>query len=166
MSKDKSPKWLGLNKKIRWGRAQVPAFKDEEAWRAMLESVGGNRSLGAMDEKNMARVVDHLAREFGVEFESKSARPYKARACARRSDFYEIPDGVPHAARKRKLCMIWRELGYALDSLDSRVHKQFGCEAFVWLSDKAAMDTLARDLNKRLKAKRNKEAEALECARA
>lgn len=164
MSKAKSAEWLGLNKKIRWGKTQVPGFADEEAWRAMLESVGGVRSLGNMSTVGMARVVDHLAQEYGIEFSrargrQSDGRPYKAKAAQRRSDFYEIPDG-PHAKQKRAICAMWKKLGYDMLSLDTRVKRQCGVEAFLWCNDPDFLQTLGRDLEKRLKRKREKEAAA------
>lgn len=156
MSK-KDPKWLGLNKKVRWGRTQVPGFKDEEAWCGMLEQVGGSRSLGDMGWEKLARIIDHLAQEYGVQFSQTNNKPYRTGVAGRRSDYYEIPDG-PEAGRKRALCAIWRKLGYDMMSLDERVKRQFGVEAFRWLNDPVHLGILARDLNKRLADKMKKAA--------
>lgn len=156
--KKKFPEWAGLNRKIRWARAQVPGFKDEEAFRAMLEEIGGERSLADMSRTGMARVVDHFAREYKIEFEHvNKKKPYQARAAGRRTDFYEIPDG-PSAPQMRKILMLWKSLGYSMTAIDTRVKAQFGVEAFRWLTDPAMLDTLARDLNKRLGRKEKKAA--------
>ena len=162
--KNKTPEWHGLNKKIRWGRTQIPAFGDEETWRAMLDNVGGSRSLGDMSTRGMARVVDHMAHEFKIEFSRANAakreeKPYKAKAAQRRSDFYEIPDG-PLAAQKRKICAMWKELGYDMLNLDIRTKRQCKVDLFVWCDDQAYLQKLGRDLESRLKRKREREAEA------
>jgi len=165
MSKVKSAEWHGLNKKIRWGRTQIPAFGDEETWRDMLESVGGSRSLGDMNARNMAKVVDHMAREYKLEFSSvknkrPAEKPYKAKAAGRRSDFYEIPDGTPRAEQKRVICSLWQRLGYDMTSLDTRVKRQFGVDVLLWLHDENALNTLIRDLNGRLARKERQAAQA------
>jgi len=56
----------------------------------------------------------------------------------------DIPDG-PLAREKRYLVILWCLLGYEPKSLDARVSKQFDVEKFVWLSDPAALATLAKD---------------------
>ena len=157
--KKRSPLWLGLNSKIRWGRTQVPAFKDEEAWRLMLQEIGGKASLGDMDTRGMSRIVDHLAREFGVEFSKgkASSGPYTVGAAGRRSDFYEIPDGMPHASLKRKILKLWKLLGYDVKKIDTRIKRQYGVEALRWCHDRDALSTIAKDLEKRLARKRKKE---------
>jgi hypothetical protein len=65
-----------------------------------------------------------------------------------KADGYErldIPAG-PLARQKRYILMLWCLLGYEPRSLDGRVSKQFGVEKFVWLTDPAALATLAKDL--------------------
>ena len=65
-----------------------------------------------------------------------------------KADGYErldIPAG-PLARQKRYILMLWCLLGYEPRSLDARVSKQFGVEKFVWLTDPAALATLAKDL--------------------
>ena len=164
MTKQKTAEWFGLNKKIRWGRTQVAALSDEVTWRVMLENIGGSRSLGDMNVKNMARVVDHMAREFKIEFANakttkKADAPYNAKVSQRRSDFYEIPDGI-HAPQKRAICAMWKKLGYDMTSLDTRVKRQCGVETFLWCNDPAYLQKLGRDLEIRLKKKQAKDAKA------
>jgi len=65
-----------------------------------------------------------------------------------KADGYErldIPAG-PLARQKRYILMLWCLLGYEPKGLDSRAAKQFGVEKFAWLSDPAALATLAKDL--------------------
>ena len=65
-----------------------------------------------------------------------------------KADGYErldIPAG-PLARQKRYILMLWCLLGYEPKSLDGRVSKQFEVEKFVWLTDPAALATLAKDL--------------------
>ncbi len=65
-----------------------------------------------------------------------------------KADGYErldIPNG-PLARQKRYIVILWLLLGYEPKTLDSRVSKQFGVDKFAWLSDPAALATLAKDL--------------------
>jgi hypothetical protein len=65
-----------------------------------------------------------------------------------KADGYErldIPPG-PLARQKKYILMLWCLLGYEPKSLDARVSKQFGVERFVWLTDQAALATLAKDM--------------------
>ena len=164
MKKVKSAEWHGFNKKIRWGAAQISAFNDEETWRGMLEAIGGSRSLSDMSLKGMSRVVDHLAREYGIEFESAKAKrtgdkPYKTKTSQRRSDFYDIPDG-PNAKQKRYICAMWKDLGYDMTSIDTRIAREFGIKTFLWCNDQDDLQRIGRDLEVRLKRKREKNAKA------
>lgn len=145
--------------KVQIGRAQIPAFKDEETWRGFLERTVQKRSVGAMNLFELARVVDALAQE-GAVFttgQTVSDKTYKAKAAGRRSEFYEIPDG-PHAPLKRKICAMWKELGYDMTSLDTRAKRQCGVEAFRWVQDGEFLQVLARDLTVRLRRKEAKQA--------
>lgn len=147
-----------MKAKIAMGRKQLGL--DEDTYRAMLEAVTGHTSTKECSDGQLARVIDHLANK-GAVFTSGTGKPrdageYKAKAAQRRSDFYEIPDG-PHAAQKRKLCALWKELGYDMTSLDTRVKRQCGIDAFRWCNDPDFLQTLGRDLEKRLKRKREKD---------
>ena len=65
-----------------------------------------------------------------------------------KADGYErldIPAG-PLARQKKYVLMLWCLLGYEPKGLDARVSKQFGVEKFVWLTDSAALATLAKDM--------------------
>lgn len=57
----------------------------------------------------------------------------------------DIPAG-PLARQKRYVLTLWVLLGYEPKSLDARTAKQFGVEKFVWLTDPAALATLAKDM--------------------
>ena len=146
-----------MKAKIALGRKQL--CLDEETYRAMLEEVIGVQSIsgGKVTEKQLARVIDHLASKGAVFTSGSGGKPYKAKAAQRRSDFYEIPDG-PLAAQKRKICALWQALGYDMTSLDTRTRRQCGVEAFRWVSDPDFLQTLGRDLEKRLSRKKAKEA--------
>jgi hypothetical protein len=145
--------------KVNIGRGQLPEYGDEDTWRDMLENIGGNRRSSQMSEAQLARVI-HFMAERGAVFTSRKQAgaagknaAYKAKAAQRRSDFYEIPDG-PYAPQMRKIAALWQELGYAMTSLDARVKRQFGVDAFRWLRDPAKLQTLGRDLEKRLARKK------------
>lgn len=146
--------------KVQIGRTQILAFKDEETWRGFLERTVGKRSTKAMNLFELARVIDALAQEGAVFTTGKkdADTPYKAKAAGRRSEFYEIPDG-PHASLKRKICAMWKELGYDMTSLDTRAKRQCGVEAFRWVQDGNFLNVLARDLTVRLRRKETKQAD-------
>lgn len=146
-----------MKAKIAIGRKQLGL--DEDTYRAMLVEVTGKASAATCNEVELARLVDHLASK-GAVFTCKHAKPgkpFRTGAAGRRSDFYPIPDG-PEAGRKRAICGMWKELGYDMMSLDTRCRRQFGVAAFHWLKDPAHLDTLARDLNKRVADKKRKAA--------
>ena len=105
----------------------------------------------------LSRVIDHLASKGAVFTSAARKGQYKAKAAQRRSDFYEIPDG-PSAKQMRHIAALWRDLGYPMEKIDTRVKKQFGVEAFRWLTDPAKLQILGKDLAKRLADKQKKEA--------
>jgi phage gp16-like protein len=133
---------------------------DDATYRSILARfrVESSRDL---DAKGLEKLVDHMAR-LGAEFTSATpkAKPgYQARPAQRRSEFYEIPDG-PRAKVKRYIAAMWRELGYDMVSLDTRVQREFAVDAFRWLEDEQGLHRLLTDLEKRLKAKDRAKAQA------
>jgi hypothetical protein len=66
-------------------------------------------------------------------------------------DFIDITDSMPFATQKRQILAIWRKLGYALSSLDTRVKRAFGIDRFVWLKDEKQIIALLSDLQRREK---------------
>ena len=137
---------------------------DDAAFREIVFSVTGQSSRADCTEAQLSRLIDHLAR-CGAVFTSSQRRAggkdFKARAAQRRSDFYEIPDG-PYARQKRYICAMWRDLGYDMLSLDTRVKRQLGIDAFRWCNDPDFLQTLGKDLAKRLSHKEKKAAAACE----
>lgn len=133
---------------------------DDDAYRAILARFRVESSKD-LDMKGLEKLVDHMAK-LGAEFTSATPRSkpgYQARPAQRRSEFYEIPDG-PRAKVKRYIAAMWRELGYDMVSLDTRVKREFAVHAFRWLEDEAALHRLVTDLEKRLKAKDRAKAQA------
>lgn len=141
---------------------------DDAVYRALLARFGVVSSKD-LSMKGLAQLVDHMAQK-GAEFTSPAskakpgARPnaklgYQARPAQRRSEFYEIPDG-PRAKVKRYVAAMWRELGYDMVSLDTRVQREFAVDAFRWLEDEQGLHRLVTDLEKRLKAKNRAEGAA------
>ena len=147
--------------KIEIGRNQLGMSRDD--MQARLEEVTGKTSRAACSESELAKFIDYLAQCGAVFTSSKSKRPadktFKAKAAQRRSDFYEIPDG-PHARQKRYICAMWKDLGYDMTSLDTRTERQLGIKFFRWCNDPAFLQTLGKDLEKRLARKKKRESEA------
>ena len=128
---------------------------DDDAFREILLTVTGHSSRKDCSEAQLSRLIDHFA-QCGAVFTSAQKHPdkgFKVKASQRRSDFYEIPDG-PHARQKRFICAMWRELGYDMTSLDTRVKRQLGIDAFRWCNDPAFLQTLGKDLQSRLTRKK------------
>ena len=149
-----------LKGKIAMGRKQIPTYDDDKFWRDNLEKLTGLRSLsGCEDTKLLGSVVDFLASKGAVFASAKGAqgKPYKAKACQRRSEWYEIPDG-PLAEQKRRICALWKGLGYDLTKIDTRVQKQNGTETLRWCKDAAFLRTFLQDLTNRMKRKKAKDA--------
>lgn len=143
--------------KIALGRKQIPEYADDDFWRDTLEDLIGVRSLsGFTDEKKLGRVVDFLASKGAVFTKPAGAGKYRAKAAQRRTDFYAIPDG-PNARQKRYICALWKELGYDMTALDTRVKRQIGVDAFRWVDDVAFLQTLGKDLANRVKRKKAKD---------
>jgi phage gp16-like protein len=95
--------------------------------------------------------LNELVRHFealGVTFTSS-----RNRASQRRANFYEVPDGVSYARQKRMIAAMWRGLGWKMSGLDVRARKQFGVEKFVWIKEQEHLQTLAKDLLTRCRAK-------------
>ena len=141
--------------KTEIGRKQLGL--DENSFRALLEDVTGKSSRKDCSETDLARLIDRMAQCCAVFTSVKANGEYKTKAGQRRSDFYEIPATAPHAKQKRLICALWRDLGYDMTSLDTRVARQFGVATFLWCHDLSALQTLAKDLTVRLAAKQRKQ---------
>lgn len=130
----------------------------------MLRNLFGKESRAELTAPELVRLCDHLAQR-GAKFTSSAApregKSYKVKAAGRRSDWYEIPEG-PQAARKRRIAAMWRELGYDMTSLDTRVQRAYGVEAFRWLESERDLCALAKDLETRLDAKERRDRKAAE----
>lgn len=141
---------LGLYRKIEVARKQLPEM-DETAFRGLLRSEFGVESRKDLSVNELARLV-HIFAGMGVSFmapakaKKQEVRPHS------RTDWVEITDSMPYAAEKRKIAAIWRKLGYALPSLDTRVKRAFGVDLFVWLKDGEQIKKLLADLERREKA--------------
>lgn len=138
---------------------------DADTLQEMLHHLFGKISRADLTVPELVRLCDLLAQRGAMFTSSASApkpgKPYKAKAAGRRSDWYEIPDG-PLAPLKRLIAATWRDLGYDMTSLDTRVQRSFSVEAFRWLNDEGHLRTLAADLDKRLQAKRARDRKAAE----
>lgn len=144
----------GLYAKIHIGRKQIGL--DDETWRDLLETKYGKSSSADLTGVELIKLVDHLAAQ-GAQFtsstEPRNKPGYQAKAASRRSDWYEIPDG-PQAGSLRYIAAMWRELGYDMTALDTRVRREFKVEALRWLAREQDIRRLVADLEQRVEAKR------------
>lgn len=141
---------LGLYRKIEIARKQLPDM-DETAFRGLLRSEFGVESRKDLSVNELARLV-HLFAGMGVTFTAPAKAKKQEVRPHSRTDWVEITDSMPYAAEKRKIAAIWRKLGYALPSLDTRVKRAFGVNLFVWLKDGEQIGRLLADLERREKA--------------
>ncbi len=141
---------LGLYRKIEIARKQLPDM-DETAFRSLLHSEFGVESRKDLSVNELARLV-HLFAGMGVTFTAPAKAKKQEVRPHSRTDWVEITDSMPYAAEKRKIAAIWRKLGYALPSLDTRVKRAFGVDLFVWLKDGEQIGRLLADLERREKA--------------
>ena len=149
-------------------RSNLKSFGNDANRRALLAKVHiAPKQLGMSDEQRRALLSDRYGvessgdltvpqlRDLCAHFEALGVEfPRKGKSSDRkRARFYEITDGTPYAAQKRKIAAMWHALGWKLAGLDVRCRKQFGVERFVWLNDQGALQTLAKDLINRCNAK-------------
>lgn len=120
---------------------------DDDTYRAMLNDMFGKTSAGKLDFRQRYRLIKHME-ERGVQFTSKSKSSGKPK-----EDFYVIPDNVPHVDQKRYILALWKELGWKMSGIDTRMKKQFGVEKFLWCNDQQALQTIAKDLINRCEAR-------------
>lgn len=116
----------------------------------ILGAPAGSWSRLTLGERN--QVLDALATKWLPEHAAvdipllpKRLRDWKKGDKADGYERLDIPAG-PLARQKRYIVTLWLLLGYEPKALDGRVSKQFGVEKFVWLTDPAALATLAKDL--------------------
>jgi len=136
----------GLLAKIHIAKKQMPEM-DDETYRAILHKRYGKTSAGKLTQRELADFVSYLE-DKGAEFTNS-----RKRAKTPRKDFYEIPDGTPHAKQKRWIAAMWNALDWKMSGLDTRCASQFGVDKFVWLNDQGALQTLAKDLIGRCQTK-------------
>lgn len=159
MSKDTQR--LGMYRKIEVARKQLPEMGDDDFFRDWLEQNFGKRSRKDLSNSQLARLVNNLGK-LGAVYTSagtnKQSKPHV------RPDFMEIPDDVPFAMEKRKVCAIWRKLGYSMTSLETRVKRAFGVHTFAWLHDGEKISILLSDLQRRERALEKKGKKRAACA--
>jgi len=131
--------------------------QDKEAVLDLFERITRRRASWSrltLGERNQAldalaaKLPAHVAVE--VPLLPKRLRAWRKGDPANGYERLDIPAG-PLARQKRYVVTLWCLLGYEPKRLDARVSKQFGVEKFVWLSDPAALATLAKDLWSRCK---------------
>lgn len=120
---------------------------DDETYRQMLQDRFDVESARKLPFRQLLQLVRHME-TLGAQFTKPGTRALKPK-----KDFYEIPAGTAYADQKRWIATMWHALGWKMSGLDVRAKKQFGVEKFVWLNDQAALQTLAKDLMNRCRAK-------------
>ena len=144
--KQANPLRISLYKKIEVARKQLPHMNDDDFFRDYLEDNFKVRSRKELTTTQLIRLVDMLARAGAVYTSKGSNKKVTPKA---RPDWIEVPDGTPFADEKRKICAIWKKLGYSMTSLETRVKRQFNLASFAWLKEKQPIMTLLTDLQKR-----------------
>eukprot|EP00831_Metopus_contortus_P013417 TRINITY_DN15440_c0_g1_i1.p9 TRINITY_DN15440_c0_g1~~TRINITY_DN15440_c0_g1_i1.p9 ORF type:complete len:156 (+),score=43.77 TRINITY_DN15440_c0_g1_i1:408-875(+) len=134
----------GMIAKIKIAMKQLGM--DDGQYRTMLLDRYGKDSAAKLGLKDMADCVRHME-ALGATFTSSR------RATVKRPTFYEVPDGVPFARQKRWIAAMWHALGWKMSGLDLRSAKQFGVEQFLWIKEQDHLQTLAKDLMNRCRAK-------------
>jgi hypothetical protein len=140
-----------LYAKVEIARKQLPGMEDDDFFRDwMAGKFYGKRSRKDLTYPELKRLVDLLAR-MGAVYTSKKDKKNRERPYVR-PDWIEIPDDDPNAAAKRAICLIWRKLGYAMTSLETRVEREFGIVSILCLHETGQLSALLTDLQKREKS--------------
>lgn len=143
--KDYDSQRIGLYRKIEVARKQLPSFGEEE-FRTLLRNRFAVTSRRSLTLRQLSMLVDILA-DMGATFTTDVKKPGKKMRA-----WIEIRNSMPFARERRQILAIWRKLGYAMDSLDTRVKRAFGVETFLQLEDPDNIRTLLCDLQRREKA--------------
>jgi hypothetical protein len=139
---------LGMYRKIEIGRKQLPTMDEDEVFRDFLASrFYGKRSRKDLSFTELKRLVDLLAR-MGAVYTSKPGNKRRERNYVR-ADWVEIPDDDVNAATKRAICAIWRKLGYAMTSLETRIERETGIVSILCLHDEKRLAAILTDLQAR-----------------
>jgi hypothetical protein len=144
-------KRLAMYRKIEIGRRQLPMMDDDDVFRDFLAGrFYGKRSRKDLGFPELKRLVDLLAR-MGAVYTNKKSNKRRERNYVR-PDWIEIPDDDPNAAVKRSICAIWRKLGYAMTSLETRIERAFGVISILGLHNEKELNALLSDLQRREKS--------------
>jgi len=118
-------------------RKQVPGLAEEEDWRGFLEKNTGKRSLRAMTEPQLGRVLDALHAAGAPRIAGKRA------GAAKRADGDRAPDAV------RKIRALWltlRDDGTLRDSSEAALNafakRQTGIDRLAWLDGEQAASVI------------------------
>ena len=140
-----------LYAKIAIARKQLPHL-DEEAYRELLDNNFGTRSASKLTWRQLQNLVQMLADMGAVYATKERATKRPGKNTHARTDFYSIANDQ-YGPIKRKICAIWKGLGYDMQSLDTRCKREFGVESFAWLRDRQKLQRLLLDVEAREHAK-------------
>jgi hypothetical protein len=154
---DVKAKRLAMYRKIEIARRQLRGLDDDDVFHDFLESrFYGKRSRKDLTMQELTRLVDLLGR-MGAHYTTKKSNKRRERPYVR-PDWIEIPDNDPNALTKRAICAVWRKLGYAMTSLETRIERAFGVLSILALHDENKLSVLLTDLQKREKSFDKKQA--------
>jgi phage gp16-like protein len=123
----------------------------DEAYRDILHLHFQVDSAASLDERQ-ATVLLNTFRARG--WLAKQKQP--ATATARQGGGYIAIKPGPAAAQQRKVLALWNALGYPVDKLHSRCHRQFNVDRFEWLTEQHHLHVLITDLQGRLNQSQRK----------
>lgn len=164
MPRNDSAQRRPLYAKIAIARKQLPGMDDDDVYRDLVEAHFQTRSASDLSFQQLSRLVNILV-DKGAVFTSRGkgtgagkgtsmGKEHKPDRTAMRtvpharSDFYHIADDE-FGPIKRKICAIWKALGYDMTSLDKRCAREFKVESFAWLRDRQKLKRLLTDLEQR-----------------
>ncbi len=124
----------------------------DEIYRDILAMTFKVESAKDLSDRQAAQLLE-LFKTKG--WQPKVQKPGSEQKQHNKGKFIAIKPG-PTAAQQRKVLAMWNELGYAMEKLHSRCHRQFGVDRFEWLTDQKALHVLITDLDHRIKTSREK----------
>ena len=136
----------------------MPQYRDYQKIAIACKALGLNRKQFISDRyghDSAKKLTLTELKDLYNHFEEEGWRATKKTGTStnKNDDYIHIPDNIPFAKLKRKIILMHKALGYKIKGLNTRVSRQGKVDAFVWYRDGETLNTIARDYNKRLRAK-------------